>query len=101
MENMKVLAIKINEELQKKIKYHLLENNITLKDYVTELLEADLVKDKELNKQEENIENKTKSNTLEEQKVESKEETRPMIEKEQKEVKSIETLEENKKEELD
>ena len=76
MENMKVLAIKISEQLQKKIKYHLLENNITLKAYVTELLEADLVKDKELNKQEEKIENKSKSNILEEQKVESKEETK-------------------------
>ena len=56
---------------------HLIENNITLKAYVTELLEADLVKDKELNKQEEKIERETKSNTLEEQKVESKEETKP------------------------
>ena len=51
MENMKVLAIKINEELQKKIKYHLLENNITLKA-MSQNYWRQIVKDKELNKQE-------------------------------------------------
>ena len=44
MENKKVLAITISEQLQKKIKYHLLENNITLKAYVTGLIEENLEK---------------------------------------------------------
>ena len=40
----KVLAIRIDDELQRKVKIHLAKNGISLKDYITNLIQDDLVK---------------------------------------------------------
>ena len=42
----KVLAIRIDEELQKEVKIHLAKNGISLKDYITNLIQDDLVKER-------------------------------------------------------
>ena len=49
-ERLQKVIMKYREELQKKIKYHLLEHNITLKDYVTGLIKDNLEKNMEQNK---------------------------------------------------
>ena len=38
----KTMAIRINEELHKKIKFRLVEKGMTLKDYIVGLIEEDL-----------------------------------------------------------
>ncbi|MCI8470405.1 MAG: hypothetical protein HFJ35_02775 [Clostridia bacterium] len=40
----KVLAIRIDDELQKEVKIHLAKNGISLKDYITNLIQDDLAK---------------------------------------------------------
>lgn len=40
----KVLAIRIDDKLQKEIKIHLAKNGISLKDYITNLIQDDLAK---------------------------------------------------------
>ena len=41
----KVLAIRIDDKLQRKVKIHLAETGISLKDYITNLIEDDLAKE--------------------------------------------------------
>lgn len=42
----KVLAIRIDDELQREVKIHLAKRGLSLKDYITNLIQDDLVKEK-------------------------------------------------------
>ncbi len=42
----RVLAIRIDDALQKEVKIYLAKKGITLKDYITNLIQDDLVKEK-------------------------------------------------------
>ena len=42
----KVLAIRMDDELQREVKIHLAKKGISLKDYITNLIQDDLVKEK-------------------------------------------------------
>lgn len=44
---MKSLAIVVNDDLFKRVKIKIAENDLTLREYVTRLILADLEKDKE------------------------------------------------------
>lgn len=97
MENKKVLAITISEQLQKKIKYHLLENNMTLKAYVTGVIEENLERNRELSKQEENTKVADKTDLVVDKKEETKGEEKSVTEEEQENIKTNESLNETQK----
>jgi hypothetical protein len=46
MEKVKILMIRVTPELNKKIKHRLIDQEMTLKDYLTGLIEADLAHSK-------------------------------------------------------
>jgi hypothetical protein len=46
MDKVKILMIRVTPDLYKKIKHRLIDREITLKDYLTELIEADLADSK-------------------------------------------------------
>ena len=60
MSNTRVLACQIDEELRAKMKEHIKNKNVTVKDYIINLIKEDLKKNAVLVDTKNNTENKTK-----------------------------------------